>query len=296
MKKNPFPKLNRQFFQRKKSTIEETGGDIIYRIYLDSYFVLNFWMNLWVLFLCKSILLKRLALGRLMGTAFLSTVLQCLVLLFPVGSSSIKLLAGFGGVMSLSIWLLFRPRTKAMWLKVLAAVCISAMLLGGALQLAANLFYGQNITPVEVLVLSGSFTLMVKILVGRYWKRKGDSFVRVELILPGGESFSFRALVDSGNSLREPISKKPVSLVEKQAVSGAKSGFWPSNFRPVPFHSVGRQGGLMEAYKIERMEIWQEGEVKVIAEPFIGLVEGVISAGKAYQMILHPALLENEEE
>ena len=114
--------------------------------------------------------------------------------------------------------------------------------------------------------------------------------------MAGGGEFSCLALVDSGNSLKEPISREPVSLVEKTALAGKEKGFLPSKFRIVPFHSVGQPEGLIEAYRIERMEVeWEESWIS-IREPFIGLVNGVISSRKNYQMILHPEVLEKQEE
>jgi len=64
------------------------------------------------------------------------------------------------------------------------------------------------------------------------------------------------------------------------------------NFRIVPFHSVGKDRGILEAYFIEKMEIKKEGEHIVIEKPMIAITKDNISGKKEYQMILHPALLE----
>ena len=110
---------------------------------------------------------------------------------------------------------------------------------------------------------------------------------------PPQKKVELLALIDSGNGLVEPISQSPVSLVEKRALAEVEDGFLPERFRLVPFHSIGQSKGLLESYGIEWMEIKQEGEWKRIEAPVIGLTGGRISAKENYQMILHPALLEN---
>lgn len=195
--------------------------------------------------------------------------------------------------MAASIWMLFRPRSLEAWMKILTALCSAAFLLGGGLQLMENLFFGENF---PFFILAGSacgLALLFRNRMKKFWEKKNTNFVRVKLLLSEGCSFSLLALVDSGNSLREPISGSPVSLVEKRVLIKGEENLLPCRFRVVPFHSVGRQKGLMEAYKIEGMEIEQDGEWKRIKEPFIGIVSETISAKKHYQMILHPELLKN---
>lgn len=55
------------------------------------------------------------------------------------------------------------------------------------------------------------------------------------------------ALVDSGNSLTEPISGKPVCVVEEKIVRGLW-GKSMKGFRAIPFHSVGQNHGILEGY------------------------------------------------
>jgi len=100
------------------------------------------------------------------------------------------------------------------------------------------------------------------------------------------------ALSDSGNGLEEPISKIPVSVVEENVIKPYKDGLKADKFRVVPFHSIGKEQGILEAYFIEKMEIIKEGENRIIHNPMIAITKDRISAGENYQMILNPALLE----
>ena len=122
-------------------------------------------------------------------------------------------------------------------------------------------------------------------------KIKND-FYQVILTIAENQKCQVTALRDSGNGLIEPISKVPVSVVEEHQIIPYKAGFRKDRFRVVPFHSIGRETGILDAYFIDKMEIINEGESLVIMNPIIAITKDRISTGENYQMILNPALLE----
>lgn len=292
-KKSDIFAWNRHFSYTRGSTIGETGGDTIYQIYLDSYFVLNFWMNLWVLFLCKIFVHRAVSCHKIIGITFFATLIQCVILLVPMGNAYIKLILGFGMVVAGSVWLVFRPSTLKQYYRMLLSCYIAALVLGGSLQTIENLFFFDGLSFLNLIGVSALLGILFFRVAGRIKERKKRSFVQVRLIFPNEENCMVRALVDSGNSLTDPISGKAVSLVEKRALTGITGGLLPSRFRVVPFHSVGCREGLLEAYGIEKLEVEQDGEWKQIDRPVIGIINETISAKEKYQMILHPALLDN---
>ena len=60
-------------------TIVFTGGDDIYQIYIDTYFLFNFWMNLWVLFLCRFLLHSKVSKKRIWVAALGASLGEVLV-------------------------------------------------------------------------------------------------------------------------------------------------------------------------------------------------------------------------
>lgn len=118
-----------------------------------------------------------------------------------------------------------------------------------------------------------------------------EIFQRVVLFLDSETKCEVNALKDSGNGLIDPISRCPVSIVEAQALKSYESILKPENFRAIPFHSVGKEKGVLDAYFIEKMEIKGEGEDIVVQNPIIAITKDAVSAGKEYQMILHPQIL-----
>ena len=82
------------------------------------------------------------------------------------------------------------------------------------------------------------------------------------------------ALVDSGNSLTEPISGKPVCVVEEKIVRGLW-GKSMKGFRAIPFHSVGQNHGILEGYLLPGLSLEMNGvrkelkDVKMIVNPLL---------------------------
>ena len=67
----------------------------------------------------------------------------------------------------------------------------------------------------------------------------------------------------------------------------------PEKFRLIPYHSLGKKHGIMQAVEIEKLKVKKEGQELVIEKALLGLYENKVTQSGAYQMILHPALLEN---
>lgn len=275
--------------QKFTGTIVSIGGDSIYKIYVDTYFLFNFWMNLWVLFLCRFFIHSNVKKKKVVFAAFLMGVGEVLVLCVPFGNSSIKILLGFGGITAWIIYWLFRPKSRPYFLKLLTYSYFAIFLLGGLLILTET-FLGRK--KVSMFSWGIAVVLLVVLLEKIYIKINTKSEFR-EVILTFSEQRQciVKALVDSGNGLTEPISKKPVSVVNENAVEEYKNLFQEEKFRLIPFHSVGEKQGILEAYFIEKLEIKNEGENVIVQNPIIAITKDGVSANETYQMILHPALL-----
>lgn len=249
-------------------------------------------MNLWVLFLCRIFVHSKVSMKRVLLAAVIASAGECLILFLPFGVSQIKIILGFGGVTAGIIYYLFCPKSRERFQKLLLAAYLAALLLGGCLELMESIFYWEQESVLGLSTMTMLCGICIKYIYERYKNGLKSDFIEVLLIFSTGESCKVTALVDSGNGLIEPISKKPVSLVEKRVLKPFEKELQPNSFRLVPFHSVGKSKGMIEAYSIEKMEMKKEGECIVIEKPMIGITKEVIAANEKYQMILHPALLE----
>lgn len=247
-------------------------------------------MNLWVLFLCRFLMASKVKRIKLVLAAVLAAAGEVFILCMPFGSSSIKIPLGFGGVTAVIICWTFHPKSLEYFLKLLSYFYLAIVVLGGILIFLEAILGRKNIS---MFVWGISVVFVVFIVERVYLKITAKSdFREVVLTISENKRCRMKALVDSGNGLMEPISRMPVSVVEEAAVEGYKEMFREEKFRLIPFHSVGKECGMLEAYFIEKMEIENEGEKVLIQEPIIAITKGKVSAGGKYQMILHPKMLE----
>lgn len=247
-------------------------------------------MNLWVLFLCRFFIHSKVKIGKIIVVSIVSAVIEVLILCIPYGSSGGKIIFGFGGTMALEIYWLFRPKTKNYFGKLLICSYLTMFVLGGSMIFVDSLWRANKISVISRSLIVVVVTVFLEVVFFKIGL-KSDIY-QVVLTLSENSECRVIALRDSGNGLEEPISKVPVSIVEEKMIRPYKDGLREERFRVVPFHSIGKEQGMMEAYFIDKMEIIHEGENRVIYNPIIAITKDRISAGKNYQMILHPALLE----
>ncbi|MDR6224792.1 sigma-E processing peptidase SpoIIGA [Desmospora profundinema] len=118
-------------------------------------------------------------------------------------------------------------------------------------------------------------------------------------------------LIDTGNQLRDPISRTPVMMVELGRLSEvlpdglirlAKSKDWDAlgsglppdwltRVRLVPYRGAAGDGGMMLAFKPDRVDVHQKGTWVESGQVLIGLDAGRLSSDGTYQAILHPSTM-----
>ena len=264
-----------------------------YELYLDSLFLLNFGMNLLLLCLVNHsmghtatwyrlfagagagaacyllpFLWKGTAMGKLL-LCFLPGTLVMLFLAFPIRSLE-------------SLWVYFR---KQMLATFLVGGILAALLRGFPL--------GRKYLPGIGMILGlGMFSgwLLVR---GQKKEAGNAAYCEVEL---QGETGKMRicALVDSGNTLTEPISGAPVSVLDAQTFYR----LWPEGlpgFRAIPYHSVGKKSGILKGYPVPQMMIIQQGVEREYRNVYLAVSEEEI-AGEEIPMLIPPALLQETEK
>jgi stage II sporulation protein GA (sporulation sigma-E factor processing peptidase) len=130
-------------------------------------------------------------------------------------------------------------------------------------------------------------------------------------ITVAGKRLECVGLIDTGNQLRDPISRTPVMIVEVGPVSDAlprelidlaKSRDWNSlgtalppewltRVRLVPYRGAAGDGGMMLAFKPDRVDVHQKGTWVESERVLIGLDAGRLSSDGSYQAILHPSAM-----
>ena len=268
---------------------EERGREVYYEIYIDSLLLLNFVMNLYCLELVNIILLRTATRRRVYIGAALGACLYLLPFLVP-GVGWIKAAILFPASAAIMILAVYGPcQIKAFW-QVARLLLTVTFLLGGALLCLLRFIPGDE-TPVRGIIGIMGLGALVFMEVSRMIQRKRQSHLcKVELIGKGAR-ITVNALMDTGNSLIEPVSGKPVCILEKEIFEGLWRTGSPEGFRVIPYHSVGKKRGILYGYLVPEIKINNNGLIKSCKNIYIGIVEGEIAQSGGYCMILNPMML-----
>ncbi len=136
------------------------------------------------------------------------------------------------------------------------------------------------------------------------------------LIKWGSRQVKVDALMDSGNQLKDPMTKKPVVVVEYAVLKallpveiqtyfeeGGEPDVWKilsslgennyaSRFSVIPFQSLGHFNGLMVGFRPDQIVIESRGRLLQAGKVVIGIYHKKIDPEGAYHALLSPDLLE----
>ncbi len=262
-----------------------------YELYLDSLFLLNFGMNLLLLSLVDHSIGHTATWYRLLSGAGIGAGCYLLPFLWN-GTAAGKLLLCFLPGTLLMLYVAFPIRSlRTLW-TCFRKLMLFTFLIGGILvALLRGLPMGRKYLPgIGILMGVGAFSGWV-LLRGR--KREKEQAGYCEVVLQGAkETLRIQALIDSGNTLIEPISGAPVSVLD----AGIFDRLWPEGlpgFRAIPYHSVGKKSGILKGYPVPQMTIIHQGVEREHRNVYLA-VSGEI-AGEDLPMLINPALLQETD-
>lgn len=296
-------------------------------IFLDVLFLENIVMNYLILVVtakfskCKTTNL-RIFLGALVGALYV-----VLMVMMP----GIKVYFTTFAKILLSIVIVtvtFVPKNFSSLFKNLAIFYISTFIFAGAALAFLYFDHGGGFirngviyvfwqSKWTILVLS---IMMVGIIVRIFWEIMQFKFVKEKLLIQLKISFEDKtsnlpALIDTGNSLRDPITNMPVIVVEFNAIkeilpSDIQSIFeesrendldsisciisdsrWFSRFRLIPYMSLGRENGMLIGFRPDYIEIGEDEEKKGMNNVIVGIYNRALSKNERYRALLSPELI-----
>jgi stage II sporulation protein GA (sporulation sigma-E factor processing peptidase) len=301
-------------------------------LYVDVFWLINAIMDSFILFLTawmarRKVRWWRFLLGAAIGASYA-------LLLFVHDFAQIGLAWMVKVCMSLFIiGVTFAPRGLAEWIRFCALFYLASFVTGGAAYALSAWFQGGTsaedrlvylgggpvwIMPVKIIFVLSAIPLLY-ILGKTSWKRllqlrgREEHLWHVEVVLCG-QSFSLQGLLDTGNSLTDPISRLPVAvadwrvfrpLLPSRIVQAYEQGRdpvselgeseidedWQSRLRIVPYRGVGSTTGMLLAFRPDRCVCQRDQQFHVYEKVLIALNPKGLSVDGTYQMILHPAFL-----
>lgn len=179
-----------------------------------------------------------------------------------------------------------------------------------------GIFYTNDIT-FKLLLYSAAvgyilIVLSYTLLKNRVSKERLYNEVIIEF---DSKKMEFNALIDTGNSLSDPISNFPVIIVEYSAIKeilpeNIKKIFqnknceslekvseileksnWINRFRIIPFSSLGKENGILIGFKPDIVELNHEGNKLKISNIIVAISNSKLSKNGDYNALINPDIL-----
>ncbi len=261
-----------------------------YELYIDLFFLVNFMMDYILLLLLRKMLAcsathARVILGAAAGAAF-----TCAMIAVPIPYMFVKLLLFHGVVNVMMLRIGLRIEWGRSFVKAFLFLYIGGFLLGGIIGFLRQ--YVRIGSLFFVLALSGY------LLATGIWSLI-DGLIRynrthcVVVLYREGRSCRVKALVDTGNRLRDGKTGKPVSVVKPQtakALGFSETINESEKLRYITYHSIGNAKGALPLFEIDRMCLAEGSGTVEVHRPLLA-VGGEEMDLDGYGIILNPDAL-----
>lgn len=271
-------------------------------IYIDVYFGFNFLMDFLVILILEIIVKSKKAVVRGIISSIIGALYAVILLVFNMKGGMIYFLT-YIVISEIMLWISLGKQTIKDNLKNIIILYGITFFMNGIINL---LYYGfdgsQNIVRRANNTYYGKINIFIVLIIGvilcivikkysdsitKYIKNLGNIY-KVSVVL-GSKEIELKALRDTGNSLVEPMTGKPVSIVEKSTVNQFKNE--TIKYLLIPYNSVGKKHGLLEAFIADKISV----DGIEIEKAIIGIYNGKLSQNNKYEMILNPNLFEKEK-
>lgn len=298
-------------------------------IYLDIILCENLLMNYIILFATYVIIKPktkypqiRMILSSLLGSIYAIIVYLNILSIYTNLLAKITLSV-------VMVYIAFAPPNVKQLLKQILIFYLVSFIFGGCtfaliyflkpenVEMKNGVFVGMY--PIRVGLIAGVIAFIITQIAFKINKSKlnnKNTFIEIELYNQN-KMTKARALLDSGNMLKEPISQKPVIVVEKTTLSKIipeevldyiekivggddqeknEMQEYLSKIRMVPFMSLGKENGMLIGIRLDKIKINTE-DIRLEKENIIaGIYEKKLTKDNKYNALIGLNLLEGEQE
>lgn len=296
-----------------------------FEIYIDTYFLLNFFFDFFLLLFLKGIEKKEAKWKNLMLAAGIGAIMACLIFWVP---NIIFFFLLYLASSSIMLWIAFGYEGKKAFILSTIKLYGISFFLGGAIvffrshldnayvynrkyvnhKTDSNFGFG---TIFILFALSGIILLCICHILKKE-QQEQKKLYKVKLYYEG-KSIETIGLMDTGNFLKEPITNKPVIIIEEEIIHELiQSEFYyyikqiaafqtsleetipdeyVSKVKMIPYHSIGTKRGLMPALILEQVILIKGNYKKINHHIVAAIYYGELSKQNKYHVILHEELI-----
>lgn len=261
-----------------------------YNVYIDEIFIFNLLIDGFLLLMIRRALNCNCGYFSVILVSSLSALVSCLMIIFPACPNYVRgiLIYGITGPFMLRIGLRIKRLERLLAGSVF--LYIASFFMSGAIQ-----FFVKRISTGNVIICAFFVCILTELILGLYMsQRKQMSFyVDVEM---GEHSETVIAINDTGNQLHEPISGQPVSVIDEAVMKRILENNEDIQMRIIPYHTIGVKNGILYGYLIDALHIHTKMGMINVKNTYLAVAPTYVSKKGEYHMILHPKLLEKQEE
>ena len=298
-------------------------------IYLDVVLLENLCMNYIILFATGYIMKLKMKHWKLILSALLGgiyAVISYLEILPLYSSIPMKILLS-----ALMVYIAFSAKSIKILSKQLVLFYLTSFVFGGCAFALLYFIRPQDIFmhngvyvgtyPVKIALLGGIVGFIVTYIAFKIVKTKlsKKDMIHSICIKIGGKELNVKAMLDTGNLLKEPITGIPVVVVEKEKlysilpanlldhieefiggdgtkrIENLEEKAYLTKLRLIPFSSIGTHNGLMLGLKADEVTITKEEQIETRKDIIIGIFPNKLSKNNLYSALIGLDLLERSE-
>lgn len=283
-------------------------------IYLDIVLFENIAMNYLILLATGVIAKIKIKPFRLLLSSFIGgiySILAYLVTLTNFQNMFLKILLSI-----VIVKIAFSPLKIKFLVKELILFYLVSFTFGGAAFMLLYFINPENIIsengvligtyPLKVALIGavlGSIVIFLVTLIIKDRISKRAMLCEIEIFYRGKVE-KIKSMIDTGNLLKEPITKEDVIIVEKNSlknlvdkdildnIENIVSGKWLDNaniysykFKVIPFSSLGNSNGILLGFKPDYVRVIDENET-IRSDTIIGIYDGKLSRTNLYSSLV----------
>jgi len=291
-------------------------------IYIDVLILENIVLNYLILYVTSKFLRIKTKDWKTLLASFVGTIYVIAMLTIPSASFYFTFLGKF--ILSVVMVLItFKVKKLKEFLKIIVCFYISTFMFAGAayayIYITGSGGFVQN--GVYYIFKKGNINLiifallMAAIIIKFFYKtlffktKHINDLVNFEVTL-GNKSMELKGLIDTGNSLHDPLSDLPVIICELEALKNiipekladivknenlsdlTKIDVGDSKIRLIPYSSLGKENGMLLGFKPDKLMIKNDrNEKSGECAAIVCLYDKHLSSDNTYNALLSPDLI-----
>ncbi len=291
------------------------GGKLTFVIYVDKLLAVNLFIGVLMLLSASKICGIHIKRRGLIAGSLLSSASSLLIFL-PGESVTLSVLSRIVAV-TVIVYCSFFPQSLKSFFKSLGAfLTVNLIFAGIVLAIKFSLYPGVHFINGAVyfdisalmLIIMSAFCYGAIALGGHLTARRTQKNDKLEIEVSfRGKAVKTDALLDSGSSLKESFSGRPVIVSELKSIAGLLEPYELSFFkgdylsarvpdtikssvRLIPYKAIGNEG-LLPSFRADKVISRYKGKEYIVEGVFIGVVTKELSTGE-YRAIANKLLFE----